>query len=175
MFYKLLFVFLAIFSSLNAIEDIKNLRSFKADFSQIIDSSNGNKINYTGEVYIKDDGKILWKYKTPIIKNVYILKDYAIVDEPELEQAIITNLESEINIIELLNKSNKIDEKTYVSKIEDVDYLIGLENNKIHTIKYKDKLDNKVIITFNDSIENTNLSEEIFKFSAPDYYDIIRK
>ncbi len=175
MFYKLVFVFILSISAVNAVENIKDLKSFKANFSQTIKSTNGNKINYEGEVYIKDDGKILWKYKTPIIKNVYILKDYAIVDEPELEQAIFTQLQNEINVIKLLNNSKKINETSYVSKIDDIDYLIEFKKSKINTISYKDKLDNNVVISFNNTVENSDINEQLFKFTAPDYYDIIRK
>lgn len=175
MFYKLLTVVLIFLSSLNAIEDIKNIKSFKADFVQVITSSNNNKINYKGEVYIKNDGKILWKYKKPIVKNVYILKDYAIVDEPELEQAIFTTLENEINIIKLLNEAKKINDKEFMSRIDNVDYIIELTNNKIDKINYKDKLDNKIEIKFSSVVQNEQLNDEIFKFTAPDFYDIIRK
>ena len=102
MFYKSL-IFLALFSiSCIASSDIRNLDSFKASFTQVITSSSKNIIEYKGEVFIKKSGKILWKYETPVVKNVYINNDFAIVDEPELEQAIFTQLDSEINIIKLL-------------------------------------------------------------------------
>lgn len=49
----------------------------------------------------------MWKYKTPVVKNVYIENNMAIVDEPELEQAIFTTLENEINILKLLKEAKK--------------------------------------------------------------------
>lgn len=175
MFYKFLFTALVVITSLNAMEDIKNLKSFKADFSQQITSSSGNIIDYTGVVFIKSDGKILWKYKTPIIKNVYVLNNYAIVDEPELEQAIYTQLENEINIIQLLNESQKINENSYIAKIDDIDYLIQTNKKQIENIKYKDKLDNSVVIVFNNVLQNKSIEDDLFNFTAPEYYDIIRK
>lgn len=177
MFYKSL-IFLALFCiSSIASSDIRNLDSFKASFTQIITSSSNNIIEYKGEVFIKKSGKILWKYETPVVKNVYINNDFAIVDEPELEQAIFTQLESEINIIKLLNTSKKIDKNSYSTNIDDVDYLITVSNNddKIKEIKYKDKLENSVEIKFSNVIQNDEISDEIFKFIVPDYYDIIRK
>ena len=51
--------------------------------------SSSDIITYQGEVFIKNSGQILWKYKTPVVKNVYIDNNMAIVDEPELEQAIL--------------------------------------------------------------------------------------
>ena len=107
MFYKIIISSTLFCLSCFGANDIKNLDSFKANFSQIITSTSDNIIEYKGEVFIKKSGKILWKYKTPVEKNVYINDNFAVVDEPELEQAIFTELESEINIIKLLNSSKK--------------------------------------------------------------------
>lgn len=114
MFYKIFIglIFLAISSI--ASTDIRNLDSFEAKFTQIITSNSKNVIEYKGEVFIKKSGKILWKYKTPVTKNVYIDGNFAVVDEPELEQAILTQLESEIDIIKLLNSSKKVDNNTFL-------------------------------------------------------------
>ncbi|BAK73271.1 MAG: LolA-like outer membrane lipoprotein chaperone [Arcobacter sp.] len=177
MFYKSLILLVLFCISCVASSDIRNLDSFKASFTQIITSSSNNIIEYKGEVFIKKSGKILWKYETPVVKNVYINNDFAIVDEPELEQAIFTQLESEINIIKLLNTSKKMDNDTYSTNIDDVEYLITLSKNdeKIKEIKYKDKLENNVEIKFSNVIQNGEISDEIFKFIVPEYYDIIRK
>ena len=108
---------------------------------------------------------------------MYINNDFAIVDEPELEQAIYTKLESEINIIKLLNSSKKVNDNSYVTKIEDVDYLIKTSktDDKINYIKYKDKLENDVEIKFSNVAQNSEISDEIFKFKVPEHYDVIRK
>ena len=109
MFYKLIFT-LFIFSSFSfSASDIQNLKSFQSKFTQTITSSSSDIITYQGEVFIKNSGQILWKYKTPVVKNVYIENNMAIVDEPELEQAIFTTLENEINILKLLKEAKKID------------------------------------------------------------------
>ncbi|MGD9624827.1 MAG: LolA-like outer membrane lipoprotein chaperone [Arcobacter sp.] len=175
MFYKSL-IFLAFFSiTCIASSDIRNLDSFKASFTQVITSSSKNVIEYKGEVFIKKSGKILWKYETPVVKNVYINNDFAIVDEPELEQAIFTQLDSEINIIKLLNSSKKSAENSYTTNIDDVDYSIKTSNDKIQEITYKDKLENSVDIKFSNVVQNSDISDEIFKFEVPDSYDIIKK
>uniref|UniRef100_UPI0040485F1D LolA-like outer membrane lipoprotein chaperone n=1 Tax=Aliarcobacter sp. TaxID=2321116 RepID=UPI0040485F1D len=177
MFYKIIIASTLFCISSFASNDIKNLDSFKANFSQIITSSSDNIIEYKGEVFIKKSGKILWRYKTPVIKNVYINENFAIVDEPELEQAIFTQLESEIDIIKLLNNSKKVDENSYVTNIDDTNYVIktSKNDNKINLINYEDKLENKVKIKFSDVVQNGEISDEIFKFLVPDNYDIIRK
>lgn len=177
MFYKLIISSTLFCITCFGSNDIKNLDSFKANFSQIITSNSDNVIEYKGEVFIKKSGKILWKYKTPVEKNVYITNNFAVVDEPELEQAIFTQLESEINIIKLLNSSEKINANSYKTNIDDTDYLIktSKSDDKIEFINYKDKLENKVEIKFSNVIQNGEISDEIFKFTIPDNYDIIRK
>ena len=177
MFYKLIFSSMLLLSVCFAANDIKNLDTFKASFTQKIVSTSDNIIEYKGNVFIKKSGKILWEYKTPVVKNVYINENFAVVDEPELEQAIYTELESEINIIKLLNSSKKIDNNSYKANIEDVDYIIKTSpsDDKIQFINYKDKLENKVEIKFSNVIQNGEITDDIFKFVIPDHYDIIRK
>lgn len=177
MFYRLVIAFVLFCLSCMASNDIRDLDSFKASFVQVIISSSQNKIEYTGDVFIKKSGKILWKYKTPVVKNVYINNDYAVVDEPELEQAIYTKLDSEINIIKLLNNSKKVNDNSYTTTIEDVGYLIktSKDDNKISYIKYKDKLENDVEIKFSNVVQNGEIQDEIFKFNVPANYDVIRK
>ena len=177
MFYRLVIAFVLFFVSSMASTDIRDLDSFKASFVQVITSNSQNKIEYKGDVFIKKSGKILWKYKTPVEKNVYINDDFAIADEPELEQAIFTQLESEINIIKLLNNSKKINENSYITNIEDIDYLIktSKDDDKINYIKYKDKLENDVEIKFSNVVQNGEIADGIFKFTVPSNYDVIRK
>ena len=175
MFYRLVIAFALFCVTCIASNDIRDLDSFKASFVQVIVSNSQNKIEYTGDVFIKKSGKILWKYETPVVKNVYINNDFAIVDEPELEQAIFTQLDSEINIIKLLNSSKKSSENNYITNIDDVDYLIKTSNDKIQEITYKDKLENSVDIKFSNVVQNSDISDEIFKFEVPDSYDIIKK
>lgn len=156
-------------------DEIKNLKTFQADFMQNIDSNSGQKIKYFGKVYIKNNGLVLWQYKKPIIKNIYIKKNFAIIDEPELEQAIYTEMKNEINIIKILKTSKKINDKLFLAKINDVSYSIIFKNKKISKIRYVDKLDNSIEISFNNILQNSKIKDEIFYFSAPDYYDIIRQ
>ena len=175
MFYKLIFT-LFIFSSFSfSSNDIQNLKSFQSKFTQTITSSSSDIITYQGEVFIKNSGQILWKYKTPVVKNVYIENNMAIVDEPELEQAIFTTLENEINILKLLKEAKKIDNNNYVSTIDGTKYQISMSSNKIKKITYKDTLDNSVEIIFSNSIQDEPIDDNIFVFVAPSNYDLIRK
>ncbi|MFK2821903.1 LolA-like outer membrane lipoprotein chaperone [Arcobacter sp. YIC-80] len=177
MFYKTGLLLIACLIVSNASINIEKLDTYKSDFTQSIKSTTGKTIEYKGAVFIKKDGKILWKYKTPIIKNVYVLNNFVIIDEPELEQAIYTTLETEVNIIKLLEGAKKLEKNNYLANYQNVDYIIKTSNeeNKIDTISYKDKLENSVTINFTDSKINVKIEDNIFKFTAPEYYDIIRK
>jgi outer membrane lipoprotein carrier protein len=154
---------------------MKNLDSFFGNFKQTITSDSKSVIEYSGKVFIKKSGKILWQYETPIKKNVYIDDNVAIVDEPELEQAIFTKLDNEINIIQLLNEAKKVDNENYVSTVNGIKYSIKAINDKISKITYKDELDNLVAINFLNIVQNGEISDEIFKFIIPSNYDVIRK
>ncbi len=148
MVYKILFGFLVLVSNLFASINLEDLKTFKADFTQIVMNESKKSIEYKGKVFIRSDSKVLWKYKTPIIKNVYIIDETVIVDEPELEQAIYTTLEKEINILKLLKDAKKIDANLYKTKLYEVDYFITLENDKIKSLSYKDELANRISIVF---------------------------
>ena len=177
MFYKSLFLgfFLTSLLSANSSFSFENLETFKANFVQTIKSNEDKNIEYKGEVFIKNSGNILWKYKTPILKNVYVNNTHVIIDEPELEQAIITSLQNDINLIEILKKAQKIEYNIYLANIDSVDYKVFVQDSKIEKITYKDKLENSIMISFLDVINNSLIDDNIFKFKAPDYYDIIRK
>jgi len=175
MFYKLLFTISMLVSFAFATNDIKNLKSFQAKFTQTITSNSNDIIEYKGEVFIKDSGKILWKYKTPVEKNVYIYNNSVIIDEPELEQAIFTQLENEINIIQLLKDAKKVANDTYSSRIDGIKYLIFTKNSKVEKISYKDNLENSIEINFFNIIQNESIEDSIFVFNTPSNYDLIRK
>ena len=175
MFYKIIFIAILSITASNANEDFQKVKTFQAKFNQIIKSTADNIIEYKGDVFIKDSGKILWKYKTPIEKNVFVLKNFVIIDEPELEQAIFTQLEKEINIIDLLNNAKKVSTDKYLSKLNDIDYFIYFKNKVVDNISYTDAFDNKVKIEFTNVLKNKEIKETLFEFTAPKDYDIIRK
>ncbi len=175
MFYKLNFMCLFFICSSLFATNLENMKTFEAEFSQIIINSSSKKIEYTGKIYIKEPSKIVWKYVTPIVKNVYIDKSFAIVDEPELEQAIFTSLKNEINIVKLLKNAKKIDEKNYTTTMYNTEYKITIENNRIKTIKYQDEIENDITIIFTNIKQNHEIDSKHFKFKPPFGYDIIRK
>ena len=150
--------------------DIQNL---KANFTQTIKNNSNSVISYKGNI-IFDTNNILWHYNEPQ-KNVYISKNEIIIDEPELEQAIISNINEELNLISILKESKKIDDTTYKNTLNNITYTIKIHKNKLQGIFYTDELDNDVSIIFNDVKTNTKINKDLFVFVAPLHYDIIRK
>ncbi len=108
---------------------------------------------------------MLWQYKKPIIKNVFMNDLEVIIDEPELEQAIYTKLTDELNLITLLNNPDDINDK----------YKLTFKNKKLTNIKYNDEMDNKILITFKNIKLNKKIKDVNFKFIPPTDYDIIDK
>ena len=175
MVYKSLFILILSISSLFGAIKFDELQSFRANFVQKITNESDKTIVYKGKVFIKNNGKVLWKYETPIIKNVYVLDNIAIIDEPELEQAIYTTLENSIDMIKLLKNANKIEENKYQTSLYNVNYIINIKNDKINSLSYVDELENKIVISFLDAEQNIEIDDGLFKFIAPDFYDIIKK
>jgi len=155
--------------------DFKDLKTFEASFTQKITNPSGNEVSYNGLIFIKEPNKIKWQYNDPIEKFVYIKKYTVTIIEPELEQIIVTNLNKEINIINLLKNAQEISKNKYKSNFNNIDYVLTLENNQLQNISYKDELENEVIISFFDVKQDEKIDDAVFKFMIPDYYDVIRK
>ncbi len=175
MVYRFIVFVMLFISSVFGSSTLENLKSFEADFVQSVTNESNKTIEYKGKVFIKNSGKVLWKYETPIIKNVYVLDNIAIVDEPELEQAIYTTLENSIDIVKLLKEAKKVEENKFETNLYNTKYIILLEDEKIKSLSYTDQLENKVLIKFNNSKQNIEISDDIFTFLPPEYYDIIKK
>ncbi len=175
MFYRLVFLIMFFWVSSSYANILKDIKTFDANFQQKIINPSKKEILYKGHLFIKEPNYILWQYKEPVIKNVYIINNFAIIDEPELEQAIFSRLQDEIDILELIKTAKKIDENRYLAKIYDVNYTLTTKDNKIQKIEYKDALENSIIISFTNVVQNEEIDDEIFKFLPPEHYDIIRK
>ncbi len=141
------------------------IQTYKANFTQTVTNPSNKIIEYTGKIYIKQPKKMLWQYKDPIIKDVYMNNTIVIINEPELEQAIFTNLTDEINLIELLNNPDKINDK----------YKLTFKNRQLLQIQYQDEMENNIKISFTKIKLNEKISDQIFQFVSPLGYDIIRK
>jgi outer membrane lipoprotein carrier protein len=166
---------ISLFLSYSLFGNILDFKTISTTFKQSVKNKSGSEAIYKGELKIKGNDKILWSYKTPIKKNVYINKNNVIIDEPDLEQAITSSLNDELNMVKIINNSKKVSQNTYENTLEDTKYTIIIENNVLKSVSYKDELDNKVIILFTNFQKDVAISDTLFQFTIPKHYDVIKK
>lgn len=155
--------------------NIEKINTFQADFSQSIINPSGKEIIYKGKVYIKKPFNVLWKYNDPIQKDVYLINDHVTIIEPDLEQAILSTLDKEINILHILQNGKQIAKNKYESILYNKPYIFSINNDKLTTIEYKDDVDNKIVIKFTHIVQNQPIEDSLYNFHIPHEYDIIRK
>jgi len=173
---KKLSLFFLLLLSLNLhANTFKNITSFEADFSQTITNPSGKKALYTGLLSIQEPNQVKWQYIDPFEKYVYIKKYTVTIIEPDLEQAIITKLDKEINIINLLKNAVETTPNSYLSHYNNTDYTLLLENDTLKQISYQDEIENNVIISFKNVQQNQRIDKKVFQFTIPLEYDIIKK
>ncbi|QKF82242.1 LolA-like outer membrane lipoprotein chaperone [Halarcobacter ebronensis] len=175
MVYKLILGLLFVTTTLLADFNFNDMKTLKAEFTQTIKNEAGKVIQYTGVIYIKDNKKVLWQYLTPIKKNVYVLDKEVIIDEPELEQAIYTHLDKNIDITTLLSNAVKVSADLYKTKLYDVEYFLEIKDQKINKISFKDGLSNSIEIDFKNVDTKDELDDTLFVFLPSNSYDIIEK
>ena len=160
---------------INIFANIFDIKSYEAQFKQTVTNNSNKELLYKGNIYFRNDGNILWQYVEPIVKNVYINKNEIIIDEPELEQAIISKINNEMNLISILKESKKIDNNTYENTINNIKYTIKTYDSKLKAIFYNDEIGNEVKIVFDNVKIDKTINDKKFIFLYPEYYDIIRK
>ena len=145
--------------------------TLSANFSQTVQSDDA-KISYGGDFSATKEHAV-WHYKTPTIKNIFFSFTKVVVIEPELEQAIITNIKETPNLTAILASAKPNKNGIYEASFDDVKYYIELKNEIVSSIKYTDKLGNDVQISFSNVRKNAPVNEAIFKPVIPKSYDII--
>nr|WP_314794433.1 LolA-like outer membrane lipoprotein chaperone [uncultured Campylobacter sp.] len=145
--------------------------TLSANFSQTVQSDDA-KISYGGDFSATKENAV-WHYKTPTIKNIFFSFTKVVVIEPELEQAIITNIKETPNLTAILANAKPNKKGVYEASFDDVKYLIELKGDLPSKISYTDKMDNKVVINLSNVRKNAPVNEAIFKPAIPKNYDII--
>jgi len=152
---------------------IFDFSTISSDFKQTITNEENSQIVYEGSFYATTQKKALWIYKQPVEKKIYFNKNKVTIIEPELEQAIITNLQNTPNITELLKKSVEKENGLYETIFENTTYRIYTKNNEIQKITYNDRLGNSVKIRLSNQSTNTVLDDALFQVHIPTDFDII--
>ncbi len=152
---------------------IFDFETISSEFNQTITNEENSKIVYRGSFYASNKAKALWIYTSPIEKKIYFNQNQVVIIEPELEQAIITNLQNTPNLTEILKAAKKTTDNTYETTYDDIKYTIHTKNEKIDKILYSDKLENSVKIELFNQTINTFLDNALFKPTIPREFDIL--
>ncbi len=170
-YFLISFIFLGMLHA-NVIDKIT---TFEASFTQSIVNSSNKEILYTGTIKVKEPSLMLWNYNSPIEKLVYINQSKVMIVEPDLEQVIVSTLDKEINILELVQDAVKVSKDTYLTTLNDREYTIKIINKILTMIKYQDEIDNNITITFDNIKQNKQIESSVFYYNIPHSFDIIRK
>jgi len=168
---KSFFLFFTVLTLLSAQE----LKSFSADFNQTITDEYNKTINYVGNIIAYYPSNVKYNYTYPMKKSVYIMGKKVIIIEDELEQVIVKELNSEINLFEILSNAKKRKDGTFISKYQGYEFRVTKKDNIPSSLLYKDELDNTIYLEFLNSKSNLEINENMFKPYIPTYYDIIKE
>ncbi len=161
--------------SASLLADILDFKTLKADFEQTIVNEQNSTILYTGTLYIKKPDKILWQYDSPIKKSIFINKYNVTVYEPDLYQAVIFKQQKELNPIKMFKESKEVSPTERISEFDGNTIHINLDNEKVKSLAFRDKVDNDVTIRFISYKKNQKLEDRLFVFEPGEDVDIIRQ
>lgn len=153
----------------------ESIQSFEADFTQKITDEENKVLSYTGSMRAKRPDMVLWSYKAPINKKIYVTKTRAVIVEPELEQAIIKRLEGEIDFFGILASAEGVDEMHYKATYKGITFILKEDNGIITSLAYTDQLENRVVIEFSKQRQNRPIEDKVFTPKVPVDYDIIKE
>lgn len=173
--HKIMFGILVFSAGINA-ESLKTLKSFSADFTQMLYSSekeHQKPIVYKGKIEALAPSSAYWNYLSPIPKEIFIQDNTMILYEPKLKQAIITRLQENMNLLSLLKNATKINQNHYESVVLEQKYDLFLENGIPKRIVFYDTLDNRVEILFQNAVINGTINPNRFDFKPSAEIDII--
>ncbi|AII14488.1 outer membrane lipoprotein carrier protein [Campylobacter iguaniorum] len=146
--------------------------TLSSNFTQTVQSQT-KKITYSGYFVAKKDIGAFWHYKEPIKKLIYFNYGRVTILEPELEQAILTDLKNSPNLTDILSSAKKISNDKFEALYDDTKYIITVKNSLPARISYTDKLDNKVDISLSQTRKDEPINEGLLEPKIPEYYDIL--
>ena len=173
----------------------RETRSFSAKFFEEISAVGAPKRTRTGTVYFLKPGRMRWEFDEPskelIVSDGAQLYNY----DPELNQVVEAPLAQalrspgatefllgagdvgkDFNASLLDAAGTGLTNLKLVPKSEGNTVELGLDpdNYDVETIRVTDKLGNVTSLKFTDIVNNTPVSDSLFKFAVPPGADIVR-
>jgi outer membrane lipoprotein carrier protein len=171
--YKMKFLLLPFLLSSFLFALFNDIKTLKANFTQTITDEKNTTIIYKGILIAKKPNSIVWHYKTPIEKSIYINSKRVLIVEPEIEQVISKKLENEINFFDLFYQAKKIDDTHYETHYQSEDFILVVKKNKLVSILFNDHFNNEVDISFDMLKENISIPISTFKVKIPEGFDYL--
>ncbi|MDK9693683.1 MAG: LolA-like outer membrane lipoprotein chaperone, partial [Sulfurimonas sp.] len=109
LFLATLFLAAELFASLDS------MTTFDADFTQSITDEENKTIHYNGHIVASKPQNARWSYFKPIKKEVYINDFEATIVEPEIEQVIVRQIESNFDFFKIIGKAKKNSQNSYTA------------------------------------------------------------
>ena len=171
---KFITIFTFFISSLFAFGE--NLQSFEAHFIQTITDETGKVLTYKGQIHTKRPNFVLWDYTYPqrAAKKLYMNETRAVLVQPMLEQATISNVRSGMNFFKILSSAKRVDGVHFKASYHNINFILEEENGLIISLSYEDELENKILIVFSKQRQNRPIEDSLFTPKVPKDYDIIR-
>ncbi|CAM2847592.1 LolA-like outer membrane lipoprotein chaperone [Helicobacter felis] len=152
-----------------------HVKTFKAHFKQVVIGEGPINPVYEGELFAKIPDAAKWVYNKPSKKEIYMRDNHVLVYEPRLMQATLTKLDQSLDLFTILKKAKLQKDGRYKTKVKGTTYYFTLQDQLPHTLEFKDKLHNKVEITFSAIQTDMPLEDSMFIFTLPQGVDLVRQ
>lgn len=173
---KMIRVFFAFFMAVTLVYGLgEDIKTFKADFIQIIKSDDGQQVVYQGKFEAKVPSFAKWVYLKPLKKEIYIDGQDVIIYEPNLAQATMSHLKENVDFISILKKATLSSDGKYRSKVANTIYELTLRDKKPYLLQFADEFGNQIEMKFNNVSINTPINEKDFIFVPTSDVDIIHQ
>lgn len=148
-------------------------KTFVANFTQKVRAQDGGEIIYSGEVLAKAPNLVLWRYISPMPKEVYIKGSDMVIYEPKLLQAIFLKANDYLDIFSITKKARYYGNGNFLVRVINQDYVLRTQDTLLKEIEFTDELGNFSLVQFSDQKINLNLGNELFVFNPPAGVDLV--
>ncbi len=168
------FILILTFLVVQIFANIGFIESFEADFTQTVTDEKNKALTYKGHIIASKPQYALWKYTSPIQKDIYINAFNVTIIEPEIEQVIIRKLESSFDFFHMIKDAKEIAKNKFIALYKETKFTITTQNKLLKSISYIDEFENNVTIVFTNQKQNIQINPDIFLPKIPIDFDVIR-
>lgn len=173
---------------------LRDVKSLKADFSQVVLDANGKQVKRsTGTLAIRRPDHFRWDYAKPDAETIVADGKKLWLYDVELQQVTVKPLDKTLatSPAVLLSGSNDVDKNFTVTdqgekdglawveltpKVQDSDFdsvRLGFKGEDVAVMELKDNLGNTTRISFDRIQRNPAVDDAVFRFTPPAGADVI--